>query len=458
MFQYRNIDIVGLDITDLFINPDRDFFNENLSNCLQIVSTPAKYINSELECLRKDNATFPVEIHLKNCVIGDQELVGCSIRDISLRRHNQDAIWKKEEKLQLALQSAELWIWEFNYKTKTITYQLQNSATSNIANNEVELAIEAWENLIHPGHMESVLERLSKLASGESRHFEAEYKIKRKNGAWDWIISSGKISKYDGDGFPHIAGGANLNISERKYAEDRMRENNESLYEAEQRLRLAQECGGVASWERDLESRGLTYYSDNLAGLFGLDTPQNISTLEGILEATHPVDREHVTKKVADSRGDIGKQFSIEYRVILPDGSIHWLASRAMITCDNNSNPAKITGTSFDITDKKNAVEELKESEERFRSAFNQSTIPMLLVSKDDAIFRVNQAMCVLTKYSEDALLRMNLLDLVHPDDQAGAKKHMKKAMNGTVNKISNESRYRTRTADTRWVSAILSA
>ena len=53
-----------------------------------------------------------------------------------------------------------------------------------------------------------------------------------------------------------------LNISERKYVEERLQEKNDSLFAAEQRLRLAQECGGVASWERDLESRYLTYYSE----------------------------------------------------------------------------------------------------------------------------------------------------------------------------------------------------
>ncbi|MFT5133528.1 MAG: diguanylate cyclase (GGDEF)-like protein/PAS domain S-box-containing protein [Gammaproteobacteria bacterium] len=454
MFQYRNVDLAGMGIEILFSKSDKEFFYENLQSCREIIATPAKYTSTELDCLRKDKTLFPVEINLKTIALSGRELIGCTIRDISLRRFNESSIWKKEEKLQLALQGAELWIWEFRYETSTISYELQKSASSAAGNSEIDLSFDNWLELIHPDHRTDVLGKFSKLKSGELRRFEAEYKVKRHNGAWDWIYTCGKVSKYDAEGRPEIAGGTNLNISERKYAEERLQEKNDSLFAAEQRLRLAQECGGVASWERDLESRYLTYYSDNLASLYGLDSPENIRTLEGLLDSTHPDDRESVLQKVESAKKNEGAQFFLEYRVIWPDGSVHWLTSQAMITCDSDNVPAKITGTLFDITAKKNAVEELKESEERFRSAFNQSAIPMLLVSKDESIFRVNQAMCMLTRYTESELLNMNLMDLVHPGDRDYTEKHMRKAVNGSIEKFSTESRYCTRTDEIKWVSA----
>ena len=454
MFQYRNIDMLGMESEKLLIHSDRDSFNDSLQSCLRVVNSQSIYTSPELEGLRKDCTSFPVEIHMKSSFLSKRELIACTFRDITKRRCNEAAIRKKEEKLQLALQGAELWIWEFNYRTNAITYEIQNSAYTGISKKEINIDFKDWLALVHPDYRKVILNSMSKLASGESKQLEFEYKIKRKNGCWDWIYSCGKVSKYDKDGVPELAGGTNLNISERKYAQERLQKKNESLIAAEQRLRLAQESGGVASWERDVISTCLTYYSDNLPGLYGLDTPEKLKTFEGLLSTIHPDDRELVIREIDTAKEKVESQFFLEYRVIWPDNSIHWLTSRAAMIFDNGNNPIKITGTSFDVTAKKNAVEELKESEERFRSAFNQSAIPMFLVSSDDGIFRVNQAMCTLTKYTEEELLKMNLLDLVHPDDRANAIKHMIKAAKGSIEKFSTESRYRTRTAETKWVCA----
>ncbi len=99
-------------------------------------------------------------------------------------------------------------------------------------------------------------------------------------------------------------------------------------------------------------------------------------------------------------------------------------------------------------------VKELQESEERFKSAFNQSAIPMLLVSGDNEIFQVNQAMCVLTGYAEEELLNMELLGLVYPGDRVRAMKCMVKSVKGSAEKFTIELRYRTKGEDTKWVSA----
>jgi len=151
---------------------------------------------------------------------------------------------------------------------------------------------------------------------------------------------------------------------------------------------------------------------------------------------------------------NVEAQLLLEYRAIWPDSSIHWLTFRALIICDEQNNSIKLTGTSYDITDRISAQLNLQESEERFKSAFNQSAMPMLLISKDDGIFRVNEAMSELTNYSEDELLEMNLLKLVHPGDRTDARKHMSKVIKGKIENFSTEARYRTKLDETKWVSA----
>ena len=189
MFQYRNVDIVGFDSKDLVCRPDRNMFVDCLHRCTQMIAIPAKYTSLQIEGLRKDGSNFPVEIHMKTCLLSGRELIACTLRDITRRRQNEISIRTKEEKLQLALQGAELWLWEYDCLTKSLTYEIQNSAISNLANKEIQMEFDSWVDLIHMEDRESVLTGWSKLLEDEINEFEFEYRVKRKNGNWDWIYS-----------------------------------------------------------------------------------------------------------------------------------------------------------------------------------------------------------------------------------------------------------------------------
>jgi diguanylate cyclase (GGDEF)-like protein/PAS domain S-box-containing protein len=454
MFQYRNVDIVGFESEKILFKSDRKIFVENLQRSLQIVTTPAKYTSLQLEGLRKDGTTFPVEIHMKASCMAGREFIACTIRDITRRRYNESAIRKKEEKLRLALQGAELWIWEYDCKTQVISYEIQISTSVKHVNNEVKLDFANWSKLIHPDDIGPVLDGWSQLLADETNNFEFEYRVKRANGNWDWIYSCGHIAQRDQDGRPSKVGGTNLNISERKYAQERLLEKNTSLLETERRLCLAQESSGVAFWERDAASNDLTYYSDNLAALYGLDSTEKINTVSSWLTNLHPDDREHIMQEVKLAQQNVLPQFSLEYRVIWPDKSIHWLTSRATVVVDVDNIPTRLTGTTFDTTAQKHAEEKLKESEARFRSAFNQSAIPMLLASSaDEGIFRVNAAMCELVGYEEDELLGMELLQLVHPEDQEEVANLRSDLFQGKIDQFSAKSRYLTKSNEIKWLS-----
>ncbi|HHT9136539.1 MAG TPA: diguanylate cyclase domain-containing protein [Candidatus Wunengus sp. YC60] len=142
-----------------------------------------------------------------------------------------------------------------------------------------------------------------------------------------------------------------LDITDRKLAED-------SLKKSEVRLANAQRIAHIGSWERDIVTNKL-YWSDETYRILGL-TPQSIGfTYETYLNFVHPEDREFVKKSVLEALSG-KKPYSIDYRIILRDGSERFVHSEAEVIFDHAGNPIKMHGTIQDVTERKRIEEILR--------------------------------------------------------------------------------------------------
>ena len=81
--------------------------------------------------------------------------------------------------------------------------------------------------------------------------------------------------------------------------------------------------------------------------------------------------------------------------------------------------PALI-GTMLDVTERRRAYQQLRESEKRFRTLFEESPIGIVMASIDTRIQRVNAAFCDMLDYTKDELIGRSIVDITHPDDPAG--------------------------------------
>jgi PAS domain S-box-containing protein len=95
-----------------------------------------------------------------------------------------------------------------------------------------------------------------------------------------------------------------------------------------------------------------------------------------------------------------------------------------------------------DITERKRAEEKLRESEGRFRSAFEDSPIGVALVGLDRRHLRVNRAFCKMLGYSEEELLEKPHPEIVHPDDRDESSERLQQALEGGPESYTFERRY----------------
>jgi PAS domain S-box-containing protein len=126
------------------------------------------------------------------------------------------------------------------------------------------------------------------------------------------------------------------------------------LRESQQRMDLAAHAANLGIWVRDL-ARNETWATDEWRALLGFAKSERID-LNGFLQKLHPEDREAVSQTFAKAL-DSEDGYETEYRVVLPDGRIRWIASRGRVTFNSAGKPILMRGASLDITKRKQAEE-----------------------------------------------------------------------------------------------------
>lgn len=127
---------------------------------------------------------------------------------------------------------------------------------------------------------------------------------------------------------------------------------------SEERFHLALDSSSMGTWNWYL-AENIIRWDATIYPLFGLKDGEKLNTYESFLGLLHIDDRERVFNEIAKAM-EGRTQYDTEYRVIWPDGSLHNIASRAKVLLDEHQQPLLMTGTCWDITEKKR-IEKIKE-------------------------------------------------------------------------------------------------
>ncbi len=187
-----------------------------------------------------------------------------------------------------------------------------------------------------------------------------------------------------------------------------------ALRESETRSQMAQQAGRVGTFERNLRT-GAIIWSEELETIYGLPAGGFDGSIAAWQERVHPADLPALQASLAQALAERG-DFRVEYRVVWPDGTIHWVAATGKVLSDARGEPARTVGVSIDITERKRAEEALRESEERFRELFENSPDAVFVEDATGTVLDANPAAGQLHGLSREALLGKNVLDLVPPE------------------------------------------
>jgi len=156
----------------------------------------------------------------------------------------------------------------------------------------------------------------------------------------------------------------------RKQVEMEVRlQNEECLRASEERLRLAQHAARIGTFERDLRT-GIVTCSTELELMYGLSPGEFDGTTTSTFfdKLIHPEDRDRVND-LRSSGLETGQPTEGEWRVIWPDGSVHWIAGYWQVLRNESAEPVRVLGVNMDVTERKLAEGRLREYEEAVEGA-----------------------------------------------------------------------------------------
>lgn len=120
---------------------------------------------------------------------------------------------------------------------------------------------------------------------------------------------------------------------------------------AEHRLEISQKAGHIGTYEIDLVNKTV-YWSAELERLFGLEPGSFGGTHDAWFEFVHPEDKDQIMAE-RDRQLAKGNELELEFRIIRPDKTVHWIFSKGRYFRDKNGNPTKTVGINMDITERK---------------------------------------------------------------------------------------------------------
>jgi PAS domain S-box-containing protein len=234
-----------------------------------------------------------------------------------------------------------------------------------------------------------------------------------------------------------------IDVTERRMAENQLREQEQHQRQLAGRLIEAQAIGKVGSWDTDLKTMAVTW-SEETHRIFGTDSKVFHPTHADFLKRVHVDDRTRVNNAFVQSAHD-GTRQSIEHRINLPDGTIKVVEENWQVQLDDARTPVRAVGTCQDITERKTA------EEERDR-LFNHSVDMLCIAGFDGRLQQVNPAWTKCLGWAEAELTHRPMLELIHPDDRAATLASRSHIQQGNPS-VGFENRYQHKNGTYRWLS-----
>ena len=231
-------------------------------------------------------------------------------------------------------------------------------------------------------------------------------------------------------------------------------EDRSELEASERRYRTAMHAAGLSAWEMHQATEALVV-SESYRKLFDLPPDAPLPTTIAELRAmVHPDDRERVYRgRLSLPSWNPGETvpFEVSYRIITPSGSTRWMRTRGELVRANAADPGIIYAITRDITVLVETEARLRESEEQFRSAFEESAVGMALVSNEGTTLRVNAALANMFGYTLEEATRTQWHQILHPDEIPPASVVLREIAAGRLASSRAERRCRRRDGTLVW-------
>ena len=401
---YTRKELVGKDFIDLLDSDSREIVLDRYKRRQRGEDVPTRY---EFSILTKNGEKRTVEV--SSAVITDtkgRKMTVAQLLDVTERKLAEKALKLSRERLDLAMSVTNEGIWDWDLTTDTVFYDPRYYTMAGYEVDAFPNTLEEFRKRVHPDDIDRVMDTAWEYIRGERERYRVEFRFRRPDGSWMWILGRGRIVSRDEKGKPTRFVGTHVNITERKEMEIKIKE-------SEERYRALFDQASDAIFMID----GAIFIDCNRAtiSMFGLERMEDII-------GHHPW--EFSPERQPDGRDS--KKKAKEYIESALNGDpqrFYWKHSRKDGTefdTDVSLSRVLVAGKSYvhaivrDITKQRRASERIR----ILSSVVEQSLEGIAIADLDGNILFTNPAWVRMHGYdSEEELMGMHL-SIFHTEDQ----------------------------------------
>ena len=279
---------------------------------------------------------------------GEGNIIGLVhiVKDITDRKQAEEALRESEKKFKDLVEKSNVGV----YLIQDRVNKYLNARCAEIHGYSVEEMINKIgpKDTTFPEDWSAIEENIRKRMSGEVELLHHEFRIITKNQEIKNVEIFGSRTIYQGR--PAVIG-TMLDITERKRAEEKLRESEERFRQLAENIREV-----FYIYEEDTNQ--LCYISPAYKEIWGCPPSQSLyQEPKSLLDAVHPEDKDRVKRSLGKRNQEEVEEV---YRIVRPDGSIRWIKDRSFPVYDSSGKIRRIVGIAADITDHKMGEEKLK--------------------------------------------------------------------------------------------------
>lgn len=261
-----------------------------------------------------------------------QQLALTLEEQVADRTRERDRIWRNSLDLLLVIGS------------DGILRAVNPAWTSSLGYEPSELVAQHFTPFVHPEDVTRT--RNAIVHAYENRVEQLEIRLRHKDGSYRWFAWRAALE----DGIVY-ANGRDITLEKRQA--------DQLLLASETRLQLALAAGEMGAWEWNLHSNDVIWLQ-GAALVHGVAPAAGpvVFPLDDYLRHVHPDDRNTLTEVLARAMVE-GSNHRAEYRVVWPDGSVHWVEARGDMFFDDNGKPQHMVGVTVNITRRKRTEQDL---------------------------------------------------------------------------------------------------
>ena len=363
------------------------------------------------------------------------------VQDITEQKKIEDELRESESRYRMIVETAQEGIWAIDTNNNT---SFVNPVMALMLGYSVdEMQGRSLFDFVDDEGRQIATDNIERRKAGISE--QHDFKFIRKDEAIIWAeLNTSPLLDSNNDYLGALA--MVTDVTERRYADQALRNTQDLLLKTEA---LAQ----VGSWDWEFVSNKVQW-SPEMYRIYQYD-PIEYPEIDFSLAMTrvYPED----VKKIEDYVQKLLETeivSPIEYRILVPDGSVRYLWSECQVIDKNNNPKSHMIGFVQDITDRVRAEAALREGNKRFKVLFDQSSFGVAKIDSNTNCFvEINQRYCDILGYSHEEMLSMDFKKITFPDDLQADLDNMAKLKAGEITSFQMEKRYLDKEGFVVWVN-----